>query len=578
MESVRGETEPTPATLSTPKRLEEAERLDRCGQWDQAIEAYDRVLVEARRDGDRWVEAHVLRRVGEIKRKRGDAVAALRMFRSSQNLFKALGDRKSLSYLYNNIGLVYFVRGKWKMVKRYFGRALRIARSEGEKKLEGQIFNNLGIMSQIQGQEEKAIKYFVKALPCYEASGFGKGIAQTHNNIGMCYRDRRMWEEAKRYYEMGYRKSCELDDLNLMGITSLNIAMVETHLNRLEIAWDFCEKAFGIFESLEDSLGIAESHICFGVIHRLRKEYQRSEREFRKSIDLNKKIDNQLGLAEAYRELALLYQDMGKSKRVLRYLGNSFSVFRELQATRYVDDIDEKIRDLEEIYFRITREMGEEVESKDTYTFGHCRRVAHYAAMLADEIGLSLTEKKAILIAAYLHDLGKVRIPPEILKKPKKLTPDEYLTIMKHPGWGVEMLESVEFPWDVKPLIMHHQERYDGKGYPDGLEGEEIPLCARIISIADFFDAMTTDRPYRKALDIDETLSVMRRETGKILDPDLFEVFEPMIRERFRGDDRGSGEFDLRELEEAPKEVGMGPPAADTDMKESGQGGEFAFL
>jgi len=565
-------------TSEAGANLKEAEKLDRSGHWDEAISIYDRALKEAREEGDEWSEAHVLRKVGEIKRKRGDAVSALRMFRSSQNLFRKLGDRKSLSYLYNNIGLVYFVRGKWKLVKRYFGRALKIARAEGEKKLEGQIFNNLGIMSQIRGQEKKAVVYFERALPCYEAVDFGKGIAQTYNNIGMCYRDRRRWREAKRYYEISYEKSCELNDLNLMGITSLNIAMVNTRLDELKVAKVYCEKAYSIFEKLDDKLGIAESDICFGVIHRQKHEHRRSEIHFKKSIELNGEIDNHLGLAEAYRELALLYQDMGKSSLVLQYLGDSFKVFRELQASRYVDDIDEKIQELERIYIEITRKMGEEVESRDTYTFGHCQRVAHYSAILASEVGLPVQERKAILVAAYLHDLGKVKIPPEILKKPKKLTPDEYLTIMKHPAWGVEMLESIEFPWDVKPLIMHHQERFDGKGYPDGLEGEKIPLCARIISIADFFDAMTTDRPYRKALNIDETLSIMNREKGKTLDPELLEIFEPLIRKRFPMTKSPKGEFEFGEMEETLNDMSNDISPVDEGTRTTGQGGKFAIL
>jgi putative nucleotidyltransferase with HDIG domain len=450
--------------------LKEAEKRDRFGRSDDAVDLYDRALKEARRKGDERAEADFLRKVGEIKRKRGDAVAALRLFRSSQYLFQKIGDQKSLSYLYNH--------------------------------------------------------------------------------IGMGYRDRRLWKEARKYFEKSYQKSRELDDLELMGIASLNLAMVEIRLNQLEKAEDYCERAYSIFENLDDKPAIAESYICFGMIHRQKKEHRRSERYFKKCVELNREIDNTFGLAEAYRELALLYQDQGNSKLVFQYLGDSLETFRELQASCCADDIDEKIRELEEIYIRIAREMGEEAESSDTYTFGHSRRVAHYAALLADEAGLSDPDKNAIRVAAYLHDLGKVKIPREILKKPKKFTPVEYLTIMKHPAWSVELLESIEFPWDVKPLILHHQERFDGKGYPEGLAGEDIPLSVRIISIADFFDTMTTDRPYRKALNVDETLSIMDREKGKILDPELLEIFEPMIRKHFPMEISPEGESEIGDMED----------------------------
>ncbi len=537
------------ASAETREDLDKAECLDSRGQWDMAITLYDQILQASIQDEDEWLQAYVMRKIGELRRKRGDSLAALRLFRSSQNIFRRLGDRKSLSYLSNNIGLIYFGKGKWNLVKRYFGKALKIAMVEGDKKLEGQIFNNLGIMSQILGQEKKAIKYFEKALPCYEEIDFSKGIAQTLNNIGMSYRDNQMWERARFYHEKSLEKSKELNDLNLMGIASLNIAMVMIHLGQLESAKEFCDQASSIFKKLDDKLGIAESFICYGIISRQHNKPDQAERYFKKSIQINKEVENQLGLAEAYREMALLYQDSGMGKLVLQFLGKSLKIFQELQASRYIDDIGEKVSELEEIYFKIAKEMGEEVESKDTYTYGHCQRVAKYSIMLAEKTGLPDKERKGILVAAFLHDLGKVKIPREILTKPKKLTPDEYLTIMKHPAWGIEMLELIEFPWEVKSLILHHQERFDGKGYPDGLEGEDIPLSARIISIADFFDAMTTDRPYRSAMNLNETFSIMKREKGKSLDPELLDVFELLIREKFSsGVDIPEGDIKINEF------------------------------
>lgn len=367
----------------------------------------------------------------------------------------------------------------------------------------------------------------------FKTSRDRKSTSYLSNHTGMRTGDRRLEMGAKKYFEDRYQKSIELDDPNRMGIASLNLAIVEIRLMQLERAKELCEEAYAIFEKLDDQMGIAESHICLGIIHRQKREHRRSERHFKKSVELNTEIDNRFGLAEAYRELALLYRDQGNNTLVLQNLSHSFEIFRELQASHDIDDIEEKVRELEEIYIQVTREMGEEVESNETYTSGHCQRVAYYASLLAEEIDLPVHDKQAILVASYLHDVGKVKIPLEILKKPKKFTLDEYLTTMRHPAWSVEVIGSIEFPWDVKPLVLHHQERFDGKGYPDGLAGEDIPLCARIISIADFFDILTTDRPYRKALNIDETLSIMNREKGKILDPALLEIFEPMIRKRF---------------------------------------------
>ena len=154
--------------------------------------------------------------------------------------------------------------------------------------------------------------------------------------------------------------------------------------------------------------------------------------------------------------------------------------------------------------------FGELMESSDRYTFGHCERVAAFAADIAGVLGLVEPQLTTVRIGAYLHDLGKVRVPREILNKPGRLTPAELDTIRRHPVWGVELLAAVELPWDIAPIIRWHHERYDGTGYPDGLRGEEIPLNAQIIGIADAYDAITTTRSYRPAVPQWQALEEMR--------------------------------------------------------------------
>jgi putative nucleotidyltransferase with HDIG domain len=148
----------------------------------------------------------------------------------------------------------------------------------------------------------------------------------------------------------------------------------------------------------------------------------------------------------------------------------------------------------------VVRNWGQSIESSDSYTYGHCERVAEYALALARELGLDEQQQTTIRIGAYLHDLGKVRVPHEILNKPGSLTPEEFRVIQMHPLWGLEMLATVDFPWDIKPIIRWHHERYDGTGYPDRLKGDEIPVSAQIICIVDVYDALTTTRSYRPAL------------------------------------------------------------------------------
>jgi len=144
-------------------------------------------------------------------------------------------------------------------------------------------------------------------------------------------------------------------------------------------------------------------------------------------------------------------------------------------------------------------------------------------------LGLTTHTLKTIVAASLLHDLGKVQIPDEILKKAGKLSDEEFSSIKKHPELGVELLRGKEFPWEIKPLILYHHEKIDGRGYPLGLKGEDIPMGARIICIADVFDALTSDRVYRPAFDTTKALKIMEEESGQTFDPVLLKCFINMI-------------------------------------------------
>jgi putative nucleotidyltransferase with HDIG domain len=157
------------------------------------------------------------------------------------------------------------------------------------------------------------------------------------------------------------------------------------------------------------------------------------------------------------------------------------------------------------------KDWGESIESADSYTFGHCNRVADYSVAVARQLGLDDAEIHTIQLGAYLHDLGKIRVPHEILNKVGRLTSEEFEIIKKHPEWGVELLEGIDFPWDIRSIILYHHEKYDGTGYPHGLKGDEIPLSAQILCIADVYDALTTTRSYRSAMAQGEALGVMEQ-------------------------------------------------------------------
>src|SRR6266436_1936117 len=210
--------------------------------------------------------------------------------------------------------------------------------------------------------------------------------------------------------------------------------------------------------------------------------------------------------AEAARELARLMQAMGRNQDALTLLNTAHRLFGRLDARVDLVHVGGKVSELETTYFDVVREWGQSIESADSYTFGHCERVAQSALAIARALALDETAQTAIRLGAYLHDLGKVRVPHEILNKPGPLTREEYEVVQMHPIWGLELLAAVEFPWDLKPIIRWHHERYDGTGYPDRLRGDEIPIAAQIVVIVDVYDALTTARSYRPAMSHDAAM------------------------------------------------------------------------
>ncbi|MEH7743642.1 HD-GYP domain-containing protein, partial [Neobacillus drentensis] len=170
------------------------------------------------------------------------------------------------------------------------------------------------------------------------------------------------------------------------------------------------------------------------------------------------------------------------------------------------------------------------LELKDPYTRGHSERVASYALLLVQELGgLSKEEQKSFYYACLLHDIGKVHIPDQILMKPEKLTNEEFEIIKSHPSVGAEAVQNVEGIKESICVIRSHHERWDGKGYPDQLKGNEIPILARVASVADAFDAMTSSRSYRAAMPVEVAYQRIIEGNGSQFDPTLVEVFKKVF-------------------------------------------------
>jgi response regulator RpfG family c-di-GMP phosphodiesterase len=218
-------------------------------------------------------------------------------------------------------------------------------------------------------------------------------------------------------------------------------------------------------------------------------------------------------------------------KELIKKLGLEFG---KLQRREKLLDVvvKERTRELETAYERLkaaSRQallgLAEAIEAKDPYTKGHCGRTAVYAMALGRELNLTETELETLEFGAFLHDIGKIGVKDAVLLKPGPLDDGEWIHMKIHPVVGYQIAAQLDMLKPMIACIRNHHERWDGSGYPDKLRGETIPLLARIVCLADAYDAMATDRPYKRAIPIDECKVIMKRQAGPQFDPGLVEVF-----------------------------------------------------
>jgi len=200
---------------------------------------------------------------------------------------------------------------------------------------------------------------------------------------------------------------------------------------------------------------------------------------------------------------------------------------------RINDELTESNEKLEQAYLDMVETLRFTVEAKDSYTRGHSDRVADYSVLIGEKVGLTEEQLKLLRIGGLFHDIGKIGIPDSILLKPDKLTDDEYSEIKNHPSIGAHILGTAVAFKDIVPIVKHHHEKFDGRGYPSGLKGEEIPYLARIAAIADTFDAMTSRRSYRNALDLQVVKDEIERCKGTQFDPELADKFLEILENDF---------------------------------------------
>ena len=219
--------------------------------------------------------------------------------------------------------------------------------------------------------------------------------------------------------------------------------------------------------------------------------------------------------------------------QVLLLIESALKSVEQVKTIRKINlELHESNQKLQEAYMGTVESLRLAVDAKDTYTKGHSDRVAYYSRMIAKEMGFDENEQERIYIGGLFHDIGKIGVPDSILQKPDKLTDEEYSEIKNHPLIGAQIISAATIFEDILPIVKHHHERFDGRGYPSKLSGKDIPIYARIAAIADAFDAMTSDRQYRKGLSFEQAINEIIKNYDIQFDGEIARKFVDIIQKQ----------------------------------------------
>ena len=508
--------------------IEAGQKAERDGNRPLARSNFERALRMLQRDEGEFAPP-LIRRIARSYIDDGIFDAALDCLAAAQHLSRARGDTSGVAHAVNQMATANLQRGDLDSASALYHKAQALAEAASDAPLEAMVTQNLGIVSGLHGNHEEALGHYRQSLATYTNLGLQSYVGPVLSNMAMAYASLEQWSEAERSYDEALRESrlaADAASVRMIEVNQIDMWLARGDIDR---ASALSQKALLEATAAADQRALGEIAKHLGVIARRRSQIDVAEQWLEQAFANAMRREDLLLAAEASREQAELYDLAGRNRDTLRALGLSHRLFNKLKAKRNLADIAARVERLETRFLDLVHQWAETIESKDPYTLGHCERVAEYACALAREAGLEDITMFWFRIGALLHDVGKIEVPTEILAKAGPLTAEERTIMERHAAAGAELLRDIEFPWDVLPMIRGHHERYDGTGYPDRLAGENISLSARVLCIADVFDALASDRPYRAAYPRDEALAIMQRDVGKMFDPALFERFLKVV-------------------------------------------------
>jgi putative nucleotidyltransferase with HDIG domain len=508
----------SPAIKSSIERAKHAEHE---GRWAEACTLYESLIRDPEVDANTRLAA--LRWLGRAYLEQGNRGAALDILEAAVASADLVGSPPAVAQALNVIGIVYQVGGDLDQAATIYQAARAKAELAADGALIAMIDQNLGTVAMIRGDLQGALEAFRLSQLGYQTLGLRDHEAQVLNNIALAYMElgeladaEAAYNEAARGFEAEGDRARRLD---------LSVNMVQLYIagRRYDEALTQCEELLALpGDEVPAWRGDVFRHV--GVIARERGDFAKAGDYLLRAEQHAVESGDLLLRADVAEQLAELYWAQKRHRDMLQCLNEAHSLYSQLKAQHRLAQVVKRNGALEARFLEMAKQWGDSIESKDRYTQGHCERVAFFACVLADSAGFNSRSLFWFRIGALLHDIGKIIVPTDVLNKPGKLTDEEWAIMKRHPEAGLELVAEIDFPGDINAIIRNHHERWDGTGYPDGLAGEQIPLAARILCVADVYDALTTTRSYRAGLSHARAAEIMRASAGQF-DPHLLEMF-----------------------------------------------------
>jgi len=402
----------------------------------------------------------------------------------------------------------------------------------GDIRLAALTARKLGAISLMRGDHDQTLRHYRTSLNEFRAIGAPKEVLTALSDTATLCTDLQRWDDASSAFEEAVGIADALGDIPERLLLEVRRADLEIARRDFTAARAACTLAASLSSQTTDGCVSGEIEKQLGTIARELGELAAAEEHFERAQSWASERGALLLSAETAREHAELCRRHGRHRDALIHLNRAHQAFSQLSERDDVADVRHRHARLERYFIEAVRHWSASIESKDVYTQGHCERVSDLACAVGLRAGLEPRELFWFGIGALVHDVGKLIISSELLNKPGKLAPDEWDLVKRHPAAGVEILADMNFPDGIFPMVRSHHERWDGLGYPDQLAGDGIPRAARILCIADVYDALTSKRSYKGALSHDAAMVIMRSDIGKQFDPEIFAHFEDVMRTR----------------------------------------------